>query len=57
MTKITCPKCAGKKLYKMSTGRRRCTQCKYDLFPHTLSPFYEVGIAGDHQSVPDGTKF
>ncbi len=36
MTKITCPKCDGKKLYKMSTGRRRCAQCKYDFFPHTL---------------------
>jgi transposase len=36
MTKITCPKCTGKKLYKMSTGRRRCAQCKYDFFPHTL---------------------
>jgi hypothetical protein len=36
MTKITCPKCAGKKLYKMSTGRRRCAHCKYDFFPHNL---------------------
>jgi transposase len=36
MTKITCPKCNGKKLYKMSTGRRRCAQCKYDFFPHAL---------------------
>jgi transposase len=36
MTKITCPKCDGKKLYKMSTGRRRCAHCKYDFFPHTL---------------------
>jgi len=36
MTKITCPKCDGKKLYKMSTGRRRCAQCKYDFFPHAL---------------------
>ena len=29
MIKISCPKCHGKKLYKMSTGRRRCARCKY----------------------------
>ena len=36
MTKISCPKCHGKKLYKMSTGRRRCAQCKYDFIPRQL---------------------
>ena len=36
MTKISCPKCQGKKLYKMSTGRRRCAQCKYDFIPRQL---------------------
>jgi transposase len=36
MTKIACPKCDGKKLYKMGTGRRRCAQCKYDFVPHAL---------------------
>jgi len=36
MAKITCPKCKGKKLYKMRAGRRRCSQCKYDFTPHRL---------------------
>ena len=36
MTKISCPKCLGKKLYKMSTGRRRCAHCKHDFIPHQL---------------------
>jgi len=36
MTRISCPKCHGKKLYKMSTGRRRCARCKYDFIPRQL---------------------
>jgi len=36
MAKISCPKCEGKKLYKLRTGRRRCAQCKYDFTPHRL---------------------
>ena len=36
MAKISCPKCNGKKLYKMPTGRRRCAQCTYDFTPHRI---------------------
>ena len=36
MTKISCPKCGEKKLYKMHTGRRRCAQCRYDFTPRRL---------------------
>ena len=58
MTKITCPKCAGKMVYKMSTGRRRCAQCKYDFFPHPLPlHFTSAGVGGDHPPVSDGAKF
>jgi len=36
MVKIACPKCNSKKLYKMSSGKRRCSKCKYDFIPHRL---------------------
>jgi hypothetical protein len=36
MVKIACPKCNSKKLYKMSNGKRRCSNCKYDFIPHKL---------------------
>ena len=36
MAKITCPKCSTKKLYKMRTGKRRCSRCKYEFIPHKL---------------------
>ncbi|HJJ50060.1 MAG TPA: IS1595 family transposase [Methanocorpusculum sp.] len=36
MVKIACPKCNSKKLYKMSSGKRRCSECKYDFIPHNL---------------------
>lgn len=36
MVKIACPKCNSKKLYKMSSGKRRCARCKYDFIPHHL---------------------
>jgi len=36
MVKIACPKCNSKKLYKMSSGKRRCSACKYDFIPHNL---------------------
>jgi transposase len=36
MVKIACPKCNSKKLYKMRSGKRRCSQCKYDFIPHNL---------------------
>jgi len=36
MVKIACPKCNSKKLYKMSSGKRRCSECKYDFIPHKL---------------------
>jgi transposase len=39
MAKIQCPKCQGKKLYKLGTGKRRCSQCHYDFIPHRL-PLY-----------------
>ena len=39
MVKIQCPKCQGKKLYKLGNGKRRCSQCHYDFSPHRL-PLY-----------------
>lgn len=36
MVKIACPKCNSKKLYKMRSGKRRCSECKYDFIPHNL---------------------
>jgi len=36
MVKLACPKCNSKKLYKMSSGKRRCSACKYDFIPHNL---------------------
>jgi transposase-like protein len=36
MAKIACPKCNLKKIYKMSNGERRCSECKYDFIPHNL---------------------
>jgi len=30
------PKMQFKKLYKMSSGKRRCSECKYDFIPHKL---------------------
>ena len=39
MVKILCPKCQGKKLYKLGNGKRRCSQCHDDFSPHRL-PLY-----------------
>lgn len=39
MIKIQCPKCQGKKLYKLGNGKRRCSQCHYEFSPHRL-PLY-----------------
>jgi transposase len=39
MVKLQCPKCHGKKLYKLGSGKRRCSQCRYDFSPHRL-PLY-----------------
>lgn len=36
MANIACPKCNAKKLYKMCTGKRRCSRCKYEFIPHKL---------------------
>ncbi len=36
MTKIACPKCNAKKLYKMGDGKRRCSRCHYEFVPHKL---------------------
>ena len=39
MTRIVCPRCHCEKLYRMSTGQRRCSHCRYDFRPHRL-PLY-----------------
>ena len=39
MTRIICPRCHCEKLYRMSTGKRRCSHCRYDFHPHRL-PLY-----------------
>ena len=36
MAKIVCPKCKGKKLYKLGNGKRRCSRCLYEFTPHRL---------------------
>jgi transposase-like protein len=36
MAKIACPKCNSKKLFKMRSRKRRCSECKYDFIPHKL---------------------
>jgi len=36
MVKIACPKYNSKKLYQMSSGKRRCSECKYDFILHKL---------------------
>jgi len=36
MAKIECPKCKGKKLYKLGSGKRRCSRCFYEFTPHRL---------------------
>ena len=33
------PRCHCEKLYRMSTGKRRCSHCRYDFRPHRL-PLY-----------------
>jgi transposase len=38
MAKIACPKCKGKKLYQLGSGKRRCSRCLYEFTPHKL-PF------------------
>jgi len=39
MGKISCPKCRSKKVYLLSNGKRKCSQCKYEFTPHRL-PLY-----------------
>ncbi|MDD1699390.1 MAG: IS1595 family transposase [Methanoregula sp.] len=39
MGKISCPKCRFKKVYVLSNGKRKCSQCKYEFTPHRL-PLY-----------------
>lgn len=39
MTRISCPRCHCEKLYRMSTGKRRCSHCRYDFRPRRL-PLY-----------------
>jgi transposase-like protein len=36
MVKISCPKCKEKKVYLLSNGKRKCSQCKYEFRPHRL---------------------
>jgi len=39
MGKISCPKCRSKKVYLLSNGKRKCSQCKYEFTPYRL-PLY-----------------
>jgi transposase-like protein len=39
MGKVSCPKCRSKKVYLLSNGKRKCSQCKYEFTPHRL-PLY-----------------
>ena len=39
MAKIICPRCHCPKVYRLGTGKRRCSQCRYDFTPHRL-PLY-----------------
>ena len=39
MTRTICPRCHCEKLYRMSTGKRRCSHCRYDFHPYRL-PLY-----------------
>jgi len=39
MTRIFCPRCHCTKVYRLGTGKRRCSQCHYDFTPHRL-PLY-----------------
>jgi hypothetical protein len=34
MVKISCPQCKAKKVYLLSHGKRKCSQCKYEFTPH-----------------------
>ena len=36
MAKFACPKCKGKKLYQLGSGKRRCSRCLYEFTPHKL---------------------
>ena len=36
MVKISCPKCKAKKVYLLSNGKRKCSQCKHEFTPHRL---------------------
>ena len=36
MVKKSCPKCKAKKVYLLSNGKRKCSQCKYEFTPHRL---------------------
>jgi hypothetical protein len=39
MVKISCPKCEAKKVYRLSRGKRKCSQRTYEFSPHRL-PLY-----------------
>jgi len=39
MARIVCPRCHCMKVYRLGTGKRRCSQCRYDFTPHRL-PLY-----------------
>ncbi len=39
MAKIICPRCHCTKVYRLGTGKRRCSLCRYDFTPHRL-PLY-----------------
>ena len=39
MARLVCPRCRCDKLYRLGTGQRRCSQCRYDFRPHRL-PLY-----------------
>ena len=39
MARIRCPRCHCTKVYRLGTGKRRCSQCRYDFTPHRL-PLY-----------------
>jgi len=39
MARIICPRCHCTKVYRLGTGKRRCSQCRYDFTPHRL-PLY-----------------
>ena len=39
MTTIVCPRCHCTKVYRLGTGKRRCSLCRYDFTPHRLSQY------------------